>query len=79
MIKALQIRGIDLTARIYDYFPKRLQNDTPNGMSNGIANAMIKGITFEQMLAHKSGFAQSAKTWKELSDELFPRFGPQTG
>ncbi len=70
MIKALQIRGLGLDARIYDYFPKRLQDATPGGTSNNISNNLIRTITFEQMLAHKSGFAQSAKTWNQLVDEL---------
>lgn len=62
MIRALQLRGIGLDARIYDYFPKVFQDNAP-----GIP---IKLITFEQILSHRSGFEDSAKTWTQLLDEL---------
>lgn len=62
MIRALQIRGIGLDARIYDYFPEEFQNITP-----GISTKLI---TFQQLLSHQSGFGDSAKTWSELRNEL---------
>lgn len=62
MIRALQLRGLGLDARIYDYFPKEFQNKTP-----GIP---IKLITFEEILSHRSGFQDSAKTWNQLLAEL---------
>ncbi len=61
MIKALQSRAIGLDAKIYDYFPKVFQDATPND---------ARQITFEQMLSHRSGFADSAKTWGQLLNEL---------
>ena len=59
MIRALQLRNLDLGDTIFPYFPKNLQDMVP-------ANGDARNITFEEMLGHRSGITDSARTWAEL-------------